>query len=135
VTLSNLTVQKLSETQDTAEVAAGYNVEVPFKGHAEVIVTLVKTDGQWLVSDMVEGQQADAKVEVLVQDEAGVPIAGAKVTIGNAEKELIRTEMTDDAGLAVFGTVPAPDAILTTTTVTRPREGGALLPGSRTRCG
>ena len=90
LTITNLTVQKLSEAEDTAQVAAGYDVEVSdIKGHADVIVTLVKTNGQWLISDMVEGQQTETRVEVLVHDEAGDPIGSAKVTISNAEEEII----------------------------------------------
>ena len=131
LTISNLNVQKLSETEDTAEVAAGYDVEssaLKIDGHVDVSVTLVKTNGQWLISEMNE-VQTETRVEVLVHDEADVPVAGAKVTIGNAEKEIIRTEITDTAGLAEFGEAPAPDNIIATRDGYTPSRGWGFVSG------
>ena len=131
LTISNLNVQKLSETEDTAEVAAGYDVESPalkIDGHVDVSVTLVKTNGQWLISEMNE-VQTETRVEVLVHDEADVPVAGAKVTIGNAEKEIIRTEITDTAALAEFGEAPAPDNIIATRDGYTPSRGWGFVSG------
>ena len=62
----NLTVKKLSEAEDTAQVLAGYDVESPIKGHAGVIVTLVKTNGQWLISDMDDPPSPEDTVRALI---------------------------------------------------------------------
>ena len=122
ITVSNLTLKKVIETEVNAAVAAGYDVNFPTQARVDVIITLVKTDGRWLISTF---EPSDAPIEssimVLVQDETEVPIAGAIVMLIDVETETFRTESTNDAGLAVFS--EAPDAVDLSSRIYVTREG------------
>ena len=130
IIIENLDIEKISETEDTAEVTAEYDAEItindkPTQAHAKVKFTLTKADGEWLISN-AEEILIEVEATVLVYDEAETPIVGAEVTISNAEEEMGKTEITNDEGLATFGKVPVPDGIFATSEGHAPSRGGAL---------
>ena len=56
ISIENLKIEKISETEDTSEVTAEYDAEIaigenPTQTHAKVKFTLTKTDGEWLISN------------------------------------------------------------------------------------
>ena len=58
ISIENLKIEKISETEDTSEVTAEYDAEFtigegPTRTHAKVTFTLTKTDGEWLISDLL----------------------------------------------------------------------------------
>ena len=63
ISIENLKIEKISETEDTSEVIAEYDAEIaigerPTQTHAKVRFTLTKTDGEWLISNAeAEGVQ------------------------------------------------------------------------------
>ena len=127
ITIENLDIEKVSETEDTAEVTAEYDAEItindkPTQAHAKVKFTLIKADGEWLISNSEE-ILIEVEATVLVYDEAEIPIAGAEVTISNAQEETLRTATTNGEGLATFGNVPAPDGIVATKSGYSPSRG------------
>ena len=81
------------------------------KAHVRVKFTVVRVDGEWLISNLglEAGVTEERPVTVLAQDEAGNPIPGVEVTISNADVEIVMTEVTNDEGLATFEDAPAPD--------------------------
>ena len=132
--ISNTTIEKISETTDTAEVTAEYDVRLTIEGktiegHVKVKISLEKRDDVWLISEMDEIETEQNSVEVLVHDETEDPIAGARVTIGSAQAELIRTEITNDMGLAIFERIPAPDIIIATRDGYTPSRGWGMVFG------
>ena len=140
--ISNATIEKISETIDRAEVTAEYDVEIiiesrAIEGHVKVSISLEKRGDVWLISNMEPIETVQDSVEVLVHDEAENPIAGAKVTIGSAQAEIIRTEITNASGLAIFEKIPAPDNIIATLEGYTPSTGWGMVfyKGSLIRCG
>ena len=67
IKVSNLTLRKITETEAKASVAAGYDVNFPTQAHVDVIITLVKTDGRWLISTF---EQSGVAMESNVASEA-----------------------------------------------------------------
>ena len=112
--ISDLDIEKISETADGAEVTAEYDIGHPTEAHVKAKFTLEKRNNQWLISHMepLNFTGGERPVMVFVLDEAKNPVVGAKVTISNAEEGIIRTEITTDKGLAMFGYVPAPRDIV-----------------------
>ena len=58
ISIENLKIEKISETEDTSEVTAEYDAEIvigegPTRTHAKVTFTMIKTDGEWLISDLL----------------------------------------------------------------------------------
>ena len=59
IIIENLDIEKISETEDTAEVTAEYDAEItindkPTQAHAKVKFTRTKADGEWLISNAEE---------------------------------------------------------------------------------
>ena len=132
--ISNATIEKISETIDRAEVTAEYDVEIiiesrAIEGHVKVSISLEKRGDVWLISNMEPIETVQDSVEVLVHDEAENLIAGAKVTIGSAQEEIIRTEITNASGLAIFEKIPAPDNIIATLEGYTPSTGWGMVFG------
>ena len=50
IKVTNLTLKKTAESETNATIAAGYDVDFPNQTHVDVIITLVKADGKWLIS-------------------------------------------------------------------------------------
>lgn len=67
IKIANLTLTKIAETKVNASVTAGYDVDFPTQTHVDVIITLVKTDGRWLISTF---EQPSVPVEPNVPTEA-----------------------------------------------------------------
>ena len=117
--ISNMTIEKISETKDTAEVTAEYDLQLTFEGklqeaHLKVKFSLEKRDGVWLVSGQEPIALEQESVQVLVHDEAGTPIVGAEVLIYVVETETKRTGTTNAEGVAIFKNVGEPDIIQVT---------------------
>ena len=58
ISIENLKIEKISETEDTSEVTAEYDAEItigegPARTHYKVKFTMIKTDGEWLISDLL----------------------------------------------------------------------------------
>lgn len=58
ISIENLKIEKISETEDTSEVTAEYDAEFiigdgPTRIHAKVTFTMTKADGEWLISDLL----------------------------------------------------------------------------------
>lgn len=58
ISIENLKIEKISETEDTSEVTAEYDAETtrregPTRSHAKVKFTLTKTDGEWLITELL----------------------------------------------------------------------------------
>ena len=82
VSIENLKIEKISETENTSEVIAEYDAEIiigegPTRTHAKVTFTMTKTDGEWLISDLVswgnvlqpDMLEEEAATEVAVPEE------------------------------------------------------------------
>ncbi|MCE2462843.1 MAG: nuclear transport factor 2 family protein [Dehalococcoidia bacterium] len=80
ISIENLKIEKISETEDTSEVTAEYDAEItrgegPTRTHDKVTFIMTKTDGEWLISallswgnvlqrDMLEVEEAVTEVAV-----------------------------------------------------------------------
>ena len=63
ISISNLKIEKISETEDTSEVTASYDAEIVIgensiqdQSHDKVKFTLTKTDDEWLISNVEAGR-------------------------------------------------------------------------------
>ena len=88
IIIENLDIEKISETEDTAEVTAEYDAEItindkPTQAHAKVKFTLTKADGEWLISNAEEILiEVEATVLVVSPDDfAGQDTGGAKWSV------------------------------------------------------
>ena len=57
ISIENLKIEKISETEDTSEVTAEYDAEItigegPTRTHAKVKFSLTKIGSEWLISDL-----------------------------------------------------------------------------------
>ena len=50
IKVTNLTLKNITEAETNATIAAGYDVDFPNQAHVDVIITLVKSGGKWLIS-------------------------------------------------------------------------------------
>ena len=70
ISIENLVIKTVSETEDTAEVTAEYDTDFPVPTHIKVRFILVKIDGDWLISAAeAAGLGNIARAKVLVYDE------------------------------------------------------------------
>jgi len=127
VSFSNLKIETISQTEETAEITAAYDIELTINGkteqsHTKLKFGLEKRDSEWLISKVEPIETEVASVEVLVHDEENNPISEADVNIYNVKKEIIHCGVTNDEGIVIFEGVPAPDDIL----VTKDRYGPAM---------
>jgi len=53
-----------------------------------------------------QAQTGSSSIRGIVSDPNGQPVAGASVTLTNAEKNFSRTQNTNDSGSYVFSAVP-----------------------------
>jgi hypothetical protein len=66
---------------------------------------------------------------VLVVDENELPVAGAEVTVSNAQEEFTATAVTDDQGRVTFHAIIEPDRISATRQLYAPSRGWSINEG------
>src|SRR6266540_3660808 len=59
-----------------------------------------------VIFNTASGQSGSTSLRGIVSDQAGKPVAGATVTLTNAEKNFSRTQPTNDSGAYLFTAIP-----------------------------
>ncbi len=130
ITITNLVVEVESATSDSAQVLAEYDADFPVEAHTKLRFILVNREGEWLISDAEALEIVrDDGIVVQVLDEDSASIVGARVTIVNAEAEMVSTLITDSEGLATFEGFPEPDNIVATKEGYTPSRGWSFFVG------
>ena len=111
---ANIELETMTQTKDTATVAVRFELEhtlgkKTWQGRAGLIAHLEKRNGEWL-GTTTEPMDPESVV-VLVEDEQGSPVGGAKVFVYSEESGSWSTGLTNDQGELVLEGMPGANEI------------------------